>query len=228
MSASLVEAESSSRCWEKGAREGFEKVARVEVERDAASYEASMAHIDAAATGSARTQVEFELARVQNAMAVIEKARQKAEDKARHLAFERVSLLLELEPCKDEVSAIRAKALKEKKALEEAYEEGFDMIFSYGYGCCSFAHNICRSQPEVSDGMSDTSKPLPSEFFINPRCPPGAVPAEVASIDVRPNEATNKLEREAPTTILETDNSKVGEHLSVAKVESGNEPDFVS
>ena len=26
--------------------------------------------------------------------------------------------------------------------------------------------------------MSDTSKPLPPEFFVNPRCPPGAVPVE--------------------------------------------------
>ena len=76
-----------------------------------------------------------------------------------HLADERVSLLLELGTCKDEVSAIRAEALKEKKAMEEVYEEGFDVIFNYGYGCCAFAHNICESEPEVLDGMLDTSKP---------------------------------------------------------------------
>ena len=81
-----------------------------------------MAPIDAAAAGSARTQVESELARVQNALAVSEEARQKAEDKASRQAAERVSLLLELGTCKDEVSSIRAEALKEKKALEEAYE----------------------------------------------------------------------------------------------------------
>ena len=34
--------------------------------------------------------------------------------------------------------AIREEVLKEKKALEEAYEEGFDVIFNYGYGCCAF------------------------------------------------------------------------------------------
>ena len=44
-------------------------------------------------------------------------------DKASRLAVERVSLLLELRTSKDEVSALRAEALKEKKALEEAYEE---------------------------------------------------------------------------------------------------------
>ena len=66
----------------------------------------------------------------------------KAEDEVIRLAEERVSLLLELGTCKDEVSAIRAKALKEKRAREEAYKDGFDVIFNYGYGCCAFAHNI--------------------------------------------------------------------------------------
>ena len=33
------------------------------------------------------------------------------------------------------MSSLQAQALKEKKALEEAYEEGFDVIFNYGYGC---------------------------------------------------------------------------------------------
>ena len=54
--------------------------------------------------------------------AVVEEARRKAEDEASLLAVERVSLLLELGTSKDEVSALQAQALKEKKALEEAYE----------------------------------------------------------------------------------------------------------
>ena len=124
------------------------------------------------------------------------------------------------------MSVILAKALKEKKALEEAYEEGFDVIFNYGYGCCAFAHNICGSQPEVSDWMSDTSKSLSPEFFINPRFPPGVVLVKAASIDVRHGEATNALEREAPTAILEKDNSEMSKHFSAAKVGQGNEPDF--
>ena len=94
--------------------------------------------------------------------------RRKAEDKASRLAVERASLLLELGTSKDEVSALQAQALKEKNALYEAYEEGFDVIFNYGYGCCAFAHNICGSQPVVPDEMPDTSKPLSLEFFINP------------------------------------------------------------
>ena len=65
-----------------------------------------MGHIDVDATGSARAKVESELARVQNALGVAEEARQKAEDKAHHLAVEQVSLLLELRTSKDEISSL--------------------------------------------------------------------------------------------------------------------------
>ena len=120
-------------------------MARAKVERDAARHEASMACVDADTAGSARAKVESELARVQNALAVSKEARRKMEDDASLLAIERVSLLLELGTSKNKVSALQAQALKEKKALEEAYKESFDVIFNYGYGCCAFAHNICGS-----------------------------------------------------------------------------------
>ena len=141
---------------------------QAEAERDTARHDASMARMDADAAWNAREKVESELAQVQNTLAVAEEARQKTEDEASRLADERVSLLLELGTCKDEVSTIRAEALKEKRALEEAYEDGFEVIFNYGYGCCAFAHNICGSQPEVPDGISDTSNPLSPGLFINP------------------------------------------------------------
>ena len=201
-------------------------MARAEAERDATHHEASMSRMDADAAGSVRAKVESEFARVQKALAVAKEARWKKEDEVSRLAFERVSLLLELGTSKDEVSALQAQSLKEKKALEEAYEEGFDVIFNYGYGCCAFTHNICGSQPMVPDGMLDTSKPLLPEFFINPRCPSGDVPAKPAAIDVRPGEATAAPEREAPAVVLETDISKADEHLSVIEVGPGNEPDF--
>ena len=124
------------------------------------------------------------------------------------------------------MSAIRVEALKEKKALEEAYEEGFDVIFNYGYGCCAFSHNIYGSQSKVLDGLWDTSKSLSLEFFINPRCPPGAIPAEVASIYVHPGEMMNAPEKEAPPAVLEADNREAGKHLSAAEVGPGNEPVF--
>ena len=100
------------------------------------------------------------------------------------------------------------------------------MIFNYGYGCCDFAHNIYVSHPVVPDGMPDTSKPLSPEFFINPRCPPGVVPTEAATINVRPGEVMIKPEREVPAAVLGTDISEEGEHLSVAEVRLGNEPNF--
>ena len=56
--------------------------------------------------------------------------------------------------------------------------------------------------------------------------PPGAIPSEVASTDVHPDEVTNAPEREAPVAVLETGNSKVGEHLSAAEVGLGEEPTF--
>ena len=60
-------------------------MARAEAERDAARHEASMARMDVIAAGSARAKVESELARVQNALAVAEEARRKAEDEASRL-----------------------------------------------------------------------------------------------------------------------------------------------
>ena len=209
LSASLMEAEASSLPWESEAKEAVERVIRAEVEKDDAHHEVSMARLDVEVEGSARAQVEFELAKVQHtlvasedarhkgeseltrvqyALAASEEARRKTVDEANRLADKRVSLLLELGASKDELSAFLAKASKEKKALEEAFDAGFDVIFNYGYGCCAFAHNICRSEPLIPDGMSDTSKPLPLEFFINPRCPPGAaprVPSTDADADVR-------------------------------------------
>ena len=83
-------------------------MARAEAERDSARHDASMARMDADAIGSARAKVESELARVQNALAVVEKARLKEEDEVSRLAEERVSLLLKLGTCKDELSAIQA------------------------------------------------------------------------------------------------------------------------
>ena len=76
----------------------------------------------------------------------------------------------------------------------------------------------------VPDGMLDTSKLLSPEFFIKPRCPPGTIPTEAITIDVRSGEAMIALEREVPATILEANISEASEHLSTAEVGLGNEP----
>ena len=95
---------------------------------------------------------------------------------------------MELGASKDELPGVRAKASKEKKALEKAFNEGFEVIFNYCYGYCAFAHNIFGSEPMIPNGMLDTSKPLPHDFFINPRCPPSTAPTDHSigpNVDVR-------------------------------------------
>ena len=54
-------------------------------------------------------------------------------------------------------------------------------------------HMGCRTRP---------SRYVQS-FFINPRCPLGAIPIEATSMDVHPDEVTNAPEREAPVAFLE-------------------------
>ena len=55
--------------------------------------------------------------------------------------------------------------------MEAEFDASSDVIFNYGYGCCTFVHDICGSKPMIPAGMPDTTKPLPPEFFVNPRCP---------------------------------------------------------
>ena len=64
LSASLMEAESRSRRLELEAREVVKRATRAEAKRDAARHEVAMARLDIDAVGSARAQVESELARV--------------------------------------------------------------------------------------------------------------------------------------------------------------------
>ena len=126
-----------------------------------------------AALEDARHEGESELTEVQHPLAASEEARRKAEDEANRLADERVSLLIDLGLAKTGFPLSRQRLLK-RKALDEAFDAGFDVIFNYSYGCCAFTQNICGSEPMIPYRMSDTSKPLPPKFFINPRCPLGA------------------------------------------------------
>ena len=121
LSASLDEAESSSWRWENEARGSVERMACAETERDATHHDVLMACMDADVAGNERARVESELARVQSALAAAEEARHKADDEISRLTDERVFLPLELETCKDEISAIRAEALRENEALREAW-----------------------------------------------------------------------------------------------------------
>ena len=81
---------------------------------------------------------------------------------------------MELGAIKEDFAAFQEKSSTEKSALEAEFDASSDVIFDYGYGCCAFAHDICGSKPMIPTGMPDTSTPLPPEFFVNPRCPPGS------------------------------------------------------
>ena len=68
--------------------------------------------------------------------------------------------------------------------MVEDYQGSLDLIFAYGYGCYAFKNNICGDQPDIPNGMLDSSNPLSVEFFDNSRCPPAlaadkAIDAEV-------------------------------------------------
>ena len=105
--------------------------------------------------------------------------------------------------------AFRVEVSKEKKALETEYDAVFEVIFNYSYGCCAFAHNIYGSKPGIPAGMSDTSNPLPPDFFVNPRCHPDVVPGEAAA---------------AP----KADISGEVEHSSTVGAKVGDNPDSLS
>ena len=64
LSASLMEADSKLRRLELEAREVVERAAHAEVERDVACHEVVMARLKIDAVGSARAQIESELAQV--------------------------------------------------------------------------------------------------------------------------------------------------------------------
>ena len=63
-------------------------MARAEVERDAARHDALMERMDVDVAGSVCATVESELSRVQNALAVVEEARRKADDEVSRLIDE--------------------------------------------------------------------------------------------------------------------------------------------
>ena len=201
--ASLKQAELTCRRLELEARESIEKATRVEAKRDTARHEATMAKLTTEGALNTRAQIESELARVQNALALAEEARRKvefdhgtaqgalavmgeackkAEEENNHLAEEKLALVIELEAVKDEFSDFQEKAVADREMMEAAFDSSSDTLFNYGYGCCAFAHDIRGSKPEIPDGMPNPSFPLTENFFANPRCPSGST-AVASSLD---------------------------------------------
>ena len=83
------------------------------------------------------------MARVQDALAVAEEAKRKAEAEVARLEVEQTSLLLEIGAAKDEVSSLHSQEGKDKEAIEEDYQKTLELIFSYDYECFMLKHNIC-------------------------------------------------------------------------------------
>ena len=176
------------------AKEAADRAAQAETERDAVLHEMAMVMLEIEAAGSPRGQVELELSRVQSALTISEGGRLKAEseldsvqqalvatkeacrraeEENGHLTDERLPLLMELGTTKDHFAAFQDRSFSERSALEAEFDANSDVIFNYNYGRCAFTHDIRRSKPKIPSGMLDTSTPLTSEFFMNPRCPPG-------------------------------------------------------
>ena len=101
-----------------------------------------MARLATSMAGNARARADEDLARVQKALAAVEEGRHKVEAVTACLEVEVTSLLLELEATKDEVSSLYSQGGRNKEAMEEEYEKALEVIFTYGYGCCVFKHNI--------------------------------------------------------------------------------------
>ena len=151
----------------------------------------------------------------------MEEARWKAEEENGRLTDERLSLLMELGATKDDFTALREKTLEEKTTMEVEFDASSDVIFNYGYGCCSFVHNICGSEPLIPVGMPDTSTPLTPDFFVNPRCPP-------SSSSVFPDaEPVKTIGEDFPAKSLPTVGDGV-DILSGPPARSGKEPDVVA
>ena len=180
-SASLKKAELACRCLELEARESAERAARAKAERDTVRHEVVMAKLAAEGAFNTRAQIESELSRVQNALALAEEARRKAEQEHGatqealatageackkeekendHLADEKLALVIELGALKDEFAAFRDKATADREAMEAKFDSSGDTLFNYGYGCCAFMYNICGSKPQIPDGMPNPSVPL--------------------------------------------------------------------
>ena len=86
---------------------------------------------------------------------------------------------------------------KDKEVMLEDYQKALELIFAYGYGYCEFKHNICGNQPEVPDGMPNSSDLLPPKFFAKAGCPPAPAATEVTTAKVDQSKAIEESKKSA-------------------------------
>ena len=109
---------------------------------------------------NARLKAKSERGVAQEALALAGEACKKAEEENTRLADERLALVMELGTMKDDFATFREKAIVDRESMEAEFDANGDTLFNYGYGCCVFTHNICRSKPHIPDGMLDPSVSL--------------------------------------------------------------------
>ena len=71
--------------------------------------------------GDVKARVEGDLARVQDALAIVEEAKRKVWTETAHLKVEQTSLLLEIRAARDEVSSLHSQEGRVKEAMEKYY-----------------------------------------------------------------------------------------------------------
>ena len=79
-------------------------------------------------------------------MAAAGEACKKAEEENGHLADEKLALVIELGAIKDDFVAFREKVAADRETMEAEFDSSSDTLFNYGYGCCAFTHNICKTR----------------------------------------------------------------------------------
>ena len=89
------------------------------------------------------------------------------------------------------MSLLQYQAGKDKEAMEEDYQKALELIFAYG------------NQPEVLDGMPDSSDMLPPEFLVNPRCPLALVATKVTVAEAKQGKTTEKAKDPERSALVE-------------------------
>ena len=63
--------------------------------------------------------------------------------------------------------------------------------------------SACGDQPEIPDGMPNSSDLLPPKFFMNLRCPPTRAPTEATTTEVEQSKTVEKAKEPERSTLVE-------------------------
>ena len=126
-----------------------------------------------ASARDAKARAEVDLTTTLNSLAVVEEGGCRSAAELTRLEAERASLLLELEASKSDVSSLHARADKDREDMVKDYQGSPELIFSYGYGCCTFKNNICGDRPNIPNDMPNSPiSSLSTQGAPRPQQPP--------------------------------------------------------